>query len=75
MALLALAVCVVSPGLAQERRDLVEVGAAGVYQSYGSTAGLNGSVGGLGRIGVWLPLNFSVEVEGSVADTEPVRTK
>lgn len=67
LALLALAVCVVSPAVAQERRYLVEVGAAGVYQSYGSTAGLNGSVGGLGRIGVWLPLNFSVEVEGSTS--------
>jgi outer membrane protein OmpA-like peptidoglycan-associated protein len=52
---------------AQERRYLFEVGAGAVYQSFGSTTDLGGAIGGLGRIGVWLPLNFSVEGEGTVA--------
>lgn len=56
-----------SPALAQERRYLFEVGGAGSYHGYGSDAELGGSVGGLARVGIWLPLNFSVEVEGSIA--------
>jgi outer membrane protein OmpA-like peptidoglycan-associated protein len=57
----------VSRAEAQERRYLFEVGASGAYQSYGDTSDLSGSAGGLARIGVWLPLNLSVEAEGSVA--------
>jgi hypothetical protein len=53
--------------VAQERRYLFEAGAAGAYQSYGNTADLSGAPGGVARIGLWLPLNFSVEAEGSVA--------
>jgi outer membrane protein OmpA-like peptidoglycan-associated protein len=56
---------------AQERRYLFEVGAAAGYQSYGNTADLSGSLGGLARVGIWLPLNFSVEVEGSTASPDP----
>src|SRR5687767_12887786 len=52
---------------AQERRYLFEAGAAGAYQGYGNTADLSGAPGGLVRIGVWLPLNLSVEAEGSIA--------
>jgi outer membrane protein OmpA-like peptidoglycan-associated protein len=65
LALLALVVCVASPLVAQQRRYLVELGAAGTYQSFDSDADLSGGIGGLGRIGLWLPLNFSVEAEGA----------
>ena len=52
---------------AQERRYLFEVGAAGSYQGFGSSTNLGGAAGGLGRLAVWLPLNFSLEAEGSTA--------
>ncbi len=55
---------------AQERRYLFEVGAAGAYQSFGEPARLDGAIGGLGRIGVWLPLNFSLEGEASFSSTK-----
>jgi outer membrane protein OmpA-like peptidoglycan-associated protein len=54
-------------GGAQDRRYLVEVGAAGAYQSFADVTDLNGAVGGVGRLGLWLPLHFSVELEGSFA--------
>jgi len=60
----------ISHAQAQERRNLFEVGAAGAYQSYDSTTALGGTVGGLLRVGVWLPLNFSVEAEGSTASAK-----
>jgi len=60
---------------AQERRYLFEVGAAGTYQSFGDTTKLGGAGGGLARIGIWLPLNFSVEAEGSVASANSVSVK
>jgi outer membrane protein OmpA-like peptidoglycan-associated protein len=58
---------------AQERRYLFEVGLAGMYQSYWDSTNLGGAPGLLGRIGVWLPYNFSVEAEGSTASpsTDP----
>jgi OOP family OmpA-OmpF porin len=61
---------------AQDRRYLVEVGAAGAYQSFDSVTGLNGAAGGVGRVGLWLPLHFSVELEGSFASpkTQPADT-
>jgi len=52
-------------GAAQGRKYLVELGAAGAYQSFDSNTQLDGAAGGLGRLGIWLPLNFSVEVEGA----------
>jgi outer membrane protein OmpA-like peptidoglycan-associated protein len=52
---------------AQERRYLFEASAAGGYQSYGEDAQLSGAPGGVLRLGLWLPLNFSVEAEGSIA--------
>lgn len=52
---------------AQERRNLFEVGAAGAYQGFGRTAELGSAFGGLGRIGIWVPFNFSIEGEGSIA--------
>ena len=60
----------VSIAQAQERHNLFEVSAAGAYQSYGNTADLGSAFGGLGRIGLWLPLNFSVEAEGSTASAK-----
>ena len=56
-----------SSAVAQERRYLFEVGASGAYQSFGDSTDLGGAIGGVGRLGVWLPLNFSVEAEGSIA--------
>ena len=58
----------VSSGEAQQRKYLLEVGAAGAYQSFGDSAitDLKGALGALGRIGIWLPLNFSLEAEGSI---------
>lgn len=52
---------------AQERRYLVEAGAAALYQSFDNVTDLGGSVGGLGRIGLWLPLNFSIEAEAALS--------
>jgi outer membrane protein OmpA-like peptidoglycan-associated protein len=51
-------------GAAQQRKYLVELGAAGAYQSFDSSAALKPTVGGVGRLGIWLPLNFSVEAQG-----------
>jgi outer membrane protein OmpA-like peptidoglycan-associated protein len=65
LALLALAVCVASPLVAQQRRYLVELGAGGAFQSFASDAQLTSGIGGLVRAGVWLPLNFSIEGEGT----------
>ncbi len=61
---LALLVMCVRTGAAQQRKYLVELGAAGAYQSFDNATDLGGAAGGLGRLGVWLPLNFSLEVEG-----------
>jgi outer membrane protein OmpA-like peptidoglycan-associated protein len=57
---------------AQERRYLFEVGGAGGYQSFSETTGYDGAAGAVGRIGVWLPLNFSVEAEGSIASANSI---
>ena len=67
---LILLVACASGATAQQRRYLVELGAAGAYQSYGSATNLKSAMGGLGRIGLWLPLNFSVELEGATAGSE-----
>jgi outer membrane protein OmpA-like peptidoglycan-associated protein len=55
---------------AQQRRYLLELGAGGIYQSYGEVSLLESGFGGLGRVGLWLPYNFSVEIEGSFVGTE-----
>jgi outer membrane protein OmpA-like peptidoglycan-associated protein len=51
---------------AQDRRYLIEVGAAPAYLAFGdsATTDLKGAIGALGRIGIWLPYNFSLEAEG-----------
>ena len=60
---------------AQERRNLLELGIAGGYQSFSDVTGFDGSAGGLVRLGVWLPLNFSVELEGSTTSTDAIGIK
>ena len=67
LASLALLAACARSGAAQQRKYLVELGAAGAYQSFDAVTDLGGAAGGVGRIGVWLPLNFSLEVEGGVS--------
>jgi len=57
----------VSPAGAQERRYLFEAGAAAGYQSFDNATRLDGAAGGVLRAGVWLPLNFSLEAEGTLS--------
>lgn len=65
--LACLALALPPAGEAQERRYQFELGAAGAYQSFDKDTDLDGGAGGLGRIGIWLPANFSAELEGSFA--------
>src|SRR5919112_943913 len=58
---------VVSLAQAQERRYLFEVSAGAGYYGFGRTADLSGKLGGVGRVGVWLPYNVSLELEGILA--------
>jgi outer membrane protein OmpA-like peptidoglycan-associated protein len=67
---LALVVACVQTGAAQGRKYLVELGAAAAYQSFDSLALLDNSAGGIGRVGLWLPLNFSIEVQGDFASSK-----
>src|SRR6476619_2415661 len=62
---LALVVACARVSAAQQRKYLVELSAAGAYQSFDSDTQLDGAPGGVARVGLWLPLNFSVEVEGA----------
>lgn len=66
-AALALLVLCVGPLAAQQRKYLIELGAAGAYQSYDNATDLDAAIGGVGRLGVWLPANFSVELAGTFA--------
>jgi len=63
--------CVASLAQAQERRYLFDVSAGAGYYGFGETAELNGKLGGVGRIGVWLPYNLSLEAEGFLVSPEP----
>jgi outer membrane protein OmpA-like peptidoglycan-associated protein len=54
----------------QQRRYLLELGAGGLYQTYGEITQLDNAFGGVGRVGLWLPYNFSVELEGAFAGSE-----
>jgi outer membrane protein OmpA-like peptidoglycan-associated protein len=65
---LVLSVSYLPAAQAQERRYLFEVGAAGAYHSFGDSTDLGGAVGGLARVGVWLPLNVSLEAEANLAN-------
>ncbi len=53
------------PSSAQQRRYLVELGAAGALASFDDTTNYRTGYGGTGRLGVWLPLRFSLEIEGT----------
>jgi OmpA-OmpF porin, OOP family len=64
---LALLAPCATPAAAQKRKYFAELGAAGGYQSFGDPTGLGGAAGGVGRLGIWMPLNFSAELEGSFA--------
>jgi outer membrane protein OmpA-like peptidoglycan-associated protein len=55
----------------QARKYLIEASAGGVYQTFDSATVLSGAPGGVARLGVWLPLNFSLEVEGQFAKAKP----
>ncbi len=61
-------------GQAQERRYRFELGAAGAYQSFDDATNLGGGAGGLGRFGIWLPANFSAELDGSFASPKTKET-
>ena len=65
---LVLSVSYLPAAQAQDRRYLFEVGAAGAYNSFGDSTDLGGAVGGLARVGVWLPLNVSLEAEANIAN-------
>ena len=64
---LALLLMCATPAAAQKRKYFAELSAAGGYQSFADPTRLGGAVGGLGRLGIWLPLNFSAELEGGFA--------
>jgi hypothetical protein len=62
------ALLLASPTLAaQQHRYRFELGAGGLHQSYHSLTQLKSAFGGVGRVGLWLPYRFSVEVEGAFA--------
>jgi outer membrane protein OmpA-like peptidoglycan-associated protein len=71
---LVLLLACASGAAAQQRRYLVELGAAGAYQSFDELTRLGGGTGGVGRIGLWLPANFSVEAEGAVVSSNTEAT-
>ena len=52
---------------AQQQRYLVELGASALYQSFDEVTDLGSALGGMGRVGVWLPYHFSIEAEGAIA--------
>jgi OOP family OmpA-OmpF porin len=55
---------------AQQRRYLLELGAGLHRQSFDEATGVESGFGGLGRVGLWLPAHFSVEVEGSFVSSD-----
>jgi hypothetical protein len=54
---------VVGTAEAQERRYLIELGAAGGYASFGDATLLKGSAGVLARAAFWTPFHVSLEAE------------
>lgn len=66
-AALVLFVLGAGPLAGQQRKSLIELGAAAAYQSYDNATALDGAIGGVGRLGVWLPANFSLEVAAEFA--------
>src|SRR5919112_941510 len=70
---LVLSATCLSAAEAQERRYLFEVGAAGAYHSFGDSTNLKSGPGGLVRVGVWLPLNFSIEADADLTSPDSKR--
>ncbi|HET6777914.1 MAG TPA: OmpA family protein [Gemmatimonadales bacterium] len=66
--------CIVSLAQAQDRRYLFELSAGAGYYGFGRTADLSGKLGGVGRLGVWLPYNLSLEAEGFLVSPTPKST-
>lgn len=52
-----------APANAQRRRYLLELSAGGAYMSFDKATNLHPAFGGVGRLGLWLPLNLSIEGE------------
>jgi outer membrane protein OmpA-like peptidoglycan-associated protein/opacity protein-like surface antigen len=76
VALLSALISLPSGAEAQQRKYLFEVGGGAEFQTYNdSITGLDNSFGGVGRIGIWLPLNFSAELEGSLAKSNGISVK
>ncbi len=65
--LVLLAIMAAAPLAAQERQNLVELELGAAYQSYDNATQLDGSLGGVGRLGLWLPANFSLELAAAFA--------
>jgi outer membrane protein OmpA-like peptidoglycan-associated protein len=65
---LLVATSAVLPGTAHAQREYrLEASVAGAYQSFDRSTELNGSIGGLGRLGYWVWRNrMSLEVEGGI---------
>ena len=61
-----------TPLLAQQRRYLVEVGGGAAYTSFDSETNLDAGMGGIARVGVWLPYRLSLE--GEVGYASPSST-
>lgn len=57
---------VLTDSAAAQRKYLIEFGAAGAVTSFDKATDLGTGYGGLGRLGIWLPLNFELEAEGTV---------
>jgi OOP family OmpA-OmpF porin len=64
-ALLALLLTVAIPLQAQRRSYLLELGAAATGTSYAGVTDLSSGFGGALRIGLWLPYDFGLELEGT----------
>jgi hypothetical protein len=55
---------------AQQHRYRFELGAGGLHQSYHSLTQLKSAFGGVGRFGLWLPYQLSLELEGTIAGSK-----
>jgi hypothetical protein len=64
LALVALLAALATPVRAQRRQYLIELGAAGAVTSFANVTDLDAGFGGALRLGVWLPMNLGVELEG-----------
>lgn len=66
-ALLALSLTVTMPLHAQRRAYLLEFGAAATGTSFAGVTDLSSGFGGALRLGLWLPYNFGLELEGTTS--------